>query len=213
MTSWKFRYIIWERAENAKAFINTFGINFGESPEEAMVEQEGVDCWLKVTVIDFQAIAGETIYTFLSGYLFRKINLFNPERWEGLKNRKLHHPGLEQCVLAMGPLKFSPWYVAKILENHINQSNGNCPGTDVQLIKYLQETSLEDFLEFYESTLQPIPTTTKLFEKVFQQEKENRLRIRCLGAITKWRKLHARDQDNILKINHKEYYIGVTMFL
>ncbi len=106
-------------------------------------------------MIDFQAVAGETMHASISSYLFPKIILFNPARWETLKNQKLCHPRLEHCTLAMGPLKNSPWYIAKVLENHFNQSNGVCPGTDIQLIDYSKEASLEDFLEFYESTLIP----------------------------------------------------------
>ncbi|MCP3685686.1 MAG: hypothetical protein GY861_23820, partial [bacterium] len=178
------------------------------SPEEALIDNEDTDCWVKVPVIGFQAIAGETMYAFISGYLFPKISLFNPERWGSLKGQRLRHPGLEHCVLAMGPMKYSPWYIAKILESHVIQSNGACPGTDIHLKEYLQETFSEDFLEFYEGTLQPAPSTTTLFKEVFQKEKKNKLRLRCLGAIIKWRKLHARDLDNVLKINHQEYYMG-----
>ncbi|MCP3686547.1 MAG: hypothetical protein GY861_28245, partial [bacterium] len=195
-------------SKNTEAFLNTFGINFGESPEEVMIDPENVDCWQKVPVIDFQAKAGETMHAFISGYLFPKVNLFNPSRWDALKNQKLRHPGLEHCALAMGPFKNSPWYIAKVLENHSNQSNGVCPGNDAQLIDYLQETPLEGFLEFYGSTLIPVPATSKLFKEVFKQERENKLRIRCLGAVIKWRKLHARDQDNTLMINFESYYMG-----
>ncbi len=177
MKSKKFRYIIWERADNTTAFINTFGINFGESPQEALIDHENMDCWVKIPVMDFQAITGETMYAFISGYLFPKISLFNPERWEGLKGRRLLHPGLEHCVLAMGPMKYSPWYIAKILESHIIQSNGVCPGTDIHLTEYLQETFSEGFLEFYEGTLQPIPSTSVLFKEVSQKERENKLRL------------------------------------
>ncbi len=77
----------------------------------------------------------------------------------------------------MGPMKYSPWYIAKILENHFIQSNGDCPGTNVNLKEYVQETFSEGFLKFYESTLQPVPSTSDLFQKVFKNERENKLRL------------------------------------
>ncbi len=111
------------------------------------------------------------MHAFISSYLFPKVNLFDPSKWDALKNKKLHHPGLEHCALAMGSLKNSPWYIAKILENHFNQSNGACPGTNPQLLTFLQETPFQDFLKFYESTLKPVPSTTHCL-KMFSNKKE-----------------------------------------
>ncbi len=73
-------------------------------------------------------------YTFLSSYLFPKVSIFDHSRWKNMRDQTIYDPGLEACALTMGPLKVSPWHLAKIFENHYIQSNGNCPGTNVDLI-------------------------------------------------------------------------------
>ncbi len=191
MTSRKFCYVIWARSKNTNAFANTFGISFGESPEEARISTDNASCWQKVPVLDFQSISAETMHAHIAGYLYPKASIFDHLRWDSLKDKKICNPGLESCALAMGPLKTSPWYIAKVLEDHYHQSQGYCPGTDSQLVALLQDTTFHNFLQFYKSTLVPLPVITEIWMKVFKSEEENRLRMKCLQAILQWKKLFA----------------------
>ncbi len=77
MTSQNFRYPIWARAKNAIAFVTTFGLNFGESPEEVGISKNDPECWAEVPVMDFQAAVVHMTYAFLSGYLFPKVSNFD----------------------------------------------------------------------------------------------------------------------------------------
>ncbi len=75
----------------------------------------------------------------------------------------------------MGSLKVSPWHLAKIFENHYNQSNGICPGTDVDLIALLKDVTHHDFVQFYHSTFTLSHTLSSLWKETFDQEEQNQL--------------------------------------
>ncbi|MCP4650390.1 MAG: hypothetical protein GY853_09975, partial [PVC group bacterium] len=69
MKNKKFRFAIWAIKNDKKTFENTFGISFGETPELAQSCPIYEGFYLNVPIIDFQTIAGQTLLSFLAGYI------------------------------------------------------------------------------------------------------------------------------------------------
>ncbi|MCP3681510.1 MAG: hypothetical protein GY861_02375 [bacterium] len=129
-----------------------FGISFGGTPEQAVINSEHAGFYLKVPIMDFQPIAGQTLLSFLAGYIVPKEDDFNAQKLRDVNLDVPHvniYPGLEPCFLALGTFENTPRRLAVILEDHYNQTKGTCPGTDPDLKAIMIAVEQKPYFEYY----------------------------------------------------------------
>ncbi len=114
----KFRFTIWSIGNDKKTFENTFGISFGETPNQAIPSSTHEGFYLNVPVMDFQPITGQTLLSFLAGYIVPKEEDFDARKLWSMSLLTPHEnifPGLEPCFLALGTFENTPRRLAIIL--------------------------------------------------------------------------------------------------
>ncbi len=70
-----------------------------------------------------------------------------------LKPHENIFPGLELCFLALGTFENTPRRLAVILEEHYNDTQGLCPGTDPDSRTILRKVEKKFYFEYYRTTI------------------------------------------------------------